>query len=222
MSKFQQIATKIFIPTKKVPKARKNQKAAPQKEKAKAKSPDKERHKEAVRRGKQITRTVLDIYPVRDYLRTKTGGYFLLQDNTCMDILWIRGKSYFNRSEDEVRGLVASGTQFERKYKEPYKILSLNMPTNTKQHRDYLTYMSERQTSKKHRQMLQELVWQYQRLDETTTERQSFFFVFAASEDQLRTLKGLLYESPIFIEEISYEIKADILWRLNNMSKSIK
>lgn len=180
------------------------------------------RHKAAVRQGNLISRTVLDIYPVRDCRKIRTGMCLVQEDGTLMDILWIRGKSYLSSSFDELNMMFTRGRQFERLYKAPYKIVSLNMPTNTKEHRQYLAYMRDRQTSEVNKQLLSEQIEQYKRLDDSTTERQSFFFVYAKDERQMEQLKTLIDASPINVQEISYARKLDLLWRMNNMCKAIK
>ena len=187
-----------------------------------AKKAEQARHKAAVRQGNLISRTVLDIYPVRDCHKIRTGMCLVQEDGTLMDILWIRGKSYLSSSFDELNMMFTRGRQFERLYKAPYKIVSLNMPTNTKEHRQYLAYMRDRQTSEVNKQLLSEQIEQYKRLDDSTTERQSFLFVYAKDERQMEQLKTLIDASPINVQEISYARKLDLLWRMNNMCKAIK
>ena len=187
-----------------------------------AKKAEQARHKAAVRQGNLISRTVLDVYPVRDCRKIRTGMCLVQEDGTLMDILWIRGKSYLSSSDDEIRGMFSRGMQFERLYKAPYKIVSLNMPTNTKEHRQYLAYMRDRQTSEVNKQLLSEQIEQYKRLDDSTTERQSFFFLYAKDERQMEQLKALIDTSPINVQEISYARKLDLLWRMNNMCKAVK
>lgn len=167
-----------------------------------------------------ITRTLLDVFPIRDY-RTEED-YFLTEDGSIMDLFQIRGKSYYNASDEEVESLVERLTYFFRMYKSDLKFIAMNYPTNTKNQQAFLTYKLQQPELSRYEELINEKLSTLQYLEENTTDREAFVFVFADSTAQYETLCGMLQRSDFHVMKIDQKKKENIVFQLNNMCKRVK
>ena len=166
----------------------------------------------------KITRTLLDVFPIRDY----SDPCFITDSNQLIDIFQIRGKSYYNASDEEIEAMVEALSVFFRIYKADLKIISMNYPTNTRQQQAYLTYKLQQPGLEKYADMLNEKLVALQYLEKNTTDREAFIMVFARDENQYATLRRLISRSGLIVVPISREKKENIIFQLNNMCKRIK
>ena len=166
----------------------------------------------------KITRTLLDVFPIRDY----RDPFFVTNDSQLIDIFQIRGKCYYNASDEEVEAMVEALSVFFRIYKADLKIISMNYPTNTRQQQAYLTYKLQQPGLEKYADMLNEKLVALQYLEKNTTDREAFIMVFARDENQYATLRRLISRSGLIVVPISREKKENIIFQLNNMCKRIK
>jgi len=165
-----------------------------------------------------ITRTLLDDFPIRDY----PDDYFITDDNQIIDVFQIRGKSYFNSSDDEIDAMVEHLATFFRKYKSDLKFIGMNYPTNTKNQQAFLTMKQQEPELQKYEELINEKLATLQYLEQNTTDREAFIMIFANNENHYSTLYNLLIRSGLHIEKINREKKENIIFQLNNMNKKVK
>ena len=165
-----------------------------------------------------ITRTLLDVFPIRDY----RNDPFVTEDGCLIDLFQIRGRSYYNASAEEVEGLVERLTYFFRMYKPDLKFVGMNYPTNTKNQQAFLTYKKQQPELAQYEDLINEKLATLQYLEENTTDREAFVFVFADSNAQYESLCGLLQRSDFHVMKVDREKKENIIFQLNNMCKRVK
>lgn len=191
--------------------------------KAEVKQSHKENKKSGVAKGSKpkktpITRTLLDVFPIRDY----QDDYFLTDENQIIDVFQIRGKSFYNSSDAEIDAMVEALAYFFRLYKADFKFIGMNYPTNTKNQQAFLTMKQKMPELEKYEELINEKIAALQYLEQNTTDREAFIMIFAKNENHYSTLCNLLNRSGLHIEKISKEKKDNIIFQLNNMNKKVK
>lgn len=166
----------------------------------------------------QITRTLLDVFPIRDY----QDNYFITDDSQIIDIFQIKGKSYYNSSDAEIEAMVENLAYFFRIYKADLKFIGMNYPTNTKNQQAFLTMMQQKPELQKYEELINEKLATLQYLEQNTTNREAFIMIFAKNENHYYNLVNLLNRSGLHIEQITKEKKENIIFQLNNMNKKVK
>lgn len=167
-----------------------------------------------------ITRTLLDVFPIRDY--QNKDDHFVTEDGSIIDLFQIRGRSYYKASDEEVEDLVERLTSFFRMYKSDLKFIAMNYPTNTKNQQAFLTYKLQQPELAQYEDLINEKLATLQYLEENTTDREAFVFVFADSTAQYETLCGMLNRSDFHVMKIDQQKKENIVFQLNNMCKRVK
>lgn len=166
----------------------------------------------------KITRTLLDVFPIRDY----QNNYFLTDDNQIIDIFQIRGKSYYNASDEEIEAMVETLSVFFRLYKADLKFIGMNYPTNTKNQQAFLTFKQQQPGLEKYEKIINEKLATLQYLEEKTTDREAFLMIFAKNDNHYDTLCNLINRSGLHAISIDREKKENIIFQLNNMNKQMK
>lgn len=166
----------------------------------------------------QITRTLLDVFPIRDY----KDNFYLTDDNQIIDIFQIRGKSFYNSSDEEIETMVENLAYFYRLHKADFKFIGMNYPTNTKSQQAFLTMKQQQPELEKYEELINEKIAQLQYLEQNTTDREAFIMIFAKNENHYETLCHILTRSCLHVEQISKEKKDNIIFQLNNMNKKVK
>ena len=170
-------------------------------------------------RASSDMKKILSVFPIRDY----QDGFFLTDDNRIIDLFQVRGRSYFDASDEEIGTMVNDFAKMLRQYSEDMKFIGMNYPTNTKLQQAFLTYKLKQPELEKYEDLLQEKLEALQTLEQTTTDREAFIMLFANNNNQYETLCKLLEKVKAFsIEAISQEKKENILFQLNNMCKCVK
>lgn len=171
-----------------------------------------------------VDHTILEVFPVRSWKSTSREGqkgYFLLEDDTILDIFQITGRSYLHASQEEFRRKVESDTFFYRQYRADFKIVSMNYPTMLTQQKEYLLSCADKQPIGPIRDTLLRKADTLDWLETNTTDRQFFFFLYAADEHQYKDLITLISRSSMTLQAISRGKKESILWQLNNPNKQL-
>ncbi|HEX3018085.1 MAG TPA: hypothetical protein VHP31_09585 [Caproicibacter sp.] len=162
---------------------------------------------------------ILSVFPIRDY----QNNYFILDDESIIDLFQIQGRSYYDAADDEIENLVYNNAKFLQKYSQDFKFISLNYPTNTKLQQAFLSYKLKQPELSKYERFLEEKLAALQNLEQTTTDREAFIMVFAKDKAQYETLYSLLKQQSYFnFKPIEREKKENIIFQLNNMNKKIK
>ena len=172
-----------------------------------------------------IDHTILEAFPVRSWKnisREGKKGYFLLEDGSILDIFLVTGRSYLHASEEEFRRRVETDTFFYRQYRADFKIVSMNYPTMLTKQKEYLLRCAEKQPVGPIRETLLQKADTLDWLENNTTDRQIFFFLFAADEHQYKDLTNLISRSSMTLQEISRGKKESVLWQLNNPCKQLR
>ncbi len=172
-----------------------------------------------------IDHTILEAFPVRSWKNTSREGgkgYFLLEDGSILDIFLVTGRSYLHASDEEFRRRVEADTFFYRQYRADFKIVSMNYPTMLTKQKEYLLRCAEKQPFGPIRDTLLQKADTLDWLENNTTDRQIFFFLFAADEHQYRDLSRTISRSSMTLQEIPRGKKESVLWQLNNPCKQLR
>lgn len=190
----------------------------------KAEKVKRKQEKAAVKQAEKGSRTILGYYPVREYVVEEMSGrgYFLMENQTIMDIVQIKGCSLHNASEDELSRMLQRQTYFYRRYVDDLKIVVLNFPANTKTQQMFLREKSGALTGEASDLMLSKIEM-LQWLEGESTERQAFFMLFARDTRHYGQLMDLVLSAQdLNVQLIPQQKKEHVLFRLNNMNKIVK
>lgn len=113
-------------------------------------------------------------------------------------------------------------TCFFRMYKSDLKFIAMNYPTNTKNQQAFLTYKLQQPELAQYEELINEKLATLQYLEENTTDREAFVFVYADSTAQYENLCSLLQRSDFNVMKIDQQKKENIVFQLNNMCKRVK
>lgn len=191
----------------------------------KPKKPKDKKPKKNTSKVPAIEHTILESFPIRSWKSTSREegkGYFLLEDGSVLDIFQVIGRSYLHASEDEFRRRVESDTFFYRQYRADFKIVSMNYPTMLTKQKQYLLRRAEQEPYGPIRNTLLQKADILQWLENNTTDRQIFFFLFAGDEHQYQDLLRTISRSSMELQEISRGKKESVLWQLNNPCKQLR
>lgn len=204
---------------KKQAQAHKKQFKMQKAEQKRQKSQQSDKKNEAVHNNKSSVKNILSVFPIRDYQE----GYFLTDDNRIIDLFQVRGRSYYDASDEEIEILVLNFEKMLRKYSADMKFIGMNYPTNTKLQQAFLSYKLKQPELEKYEDILNEKLSTLQALEQSTTDREAFVMVFANNKNHYDSLCNILSKSGSFrIEPISQEKKENIIFQLNNMNKCVK
>jgi exonuclease VII large subunit len=164
---------------------------------------------------------ILSVFPVREY--DSQNEFFLTDRNSIINLFQIRGRSFYDASDEEIENMVYENAKFLQKYMDDFKIIGMNYPTNTRQQQKFLLSKLKKPELEKYQDFLQEQLEALKALEQTTTDRQAFLMVFAKDKRQyMERLKLLRNNAYFHVDPISAEKKENILFQLNNMNKQIK
>lgn len=181
--------------------------------------------KKDIEQAARQTSKISDMLDIRDYIEHdhQRNGYFVLSDGSLMDIFEIQARSYMYASTEEIESMVYTNTLFLRMYTEDFKFVFLNYPTNTRTQQQYLLQQQEKTDSPSAQQLMEAKLKQLRWLDEHTTCRRSFFFLFAKDIPEYNKHSDLLFQKSAYLPRtVPRDTKEHILWQLNNMNKQMR
>ena len=148
-------------------------------------------------------------------------GYFVLTDNSLMELLNIKTKDLNALSKDEMEYDALKLSKIYKLDSADVKIISMNFPCNTSEQQNFLKRKMEKTDNEVYRHFLKtylnELVW----LQKKDTTREFYLCIFAKNSEILgnhvrRWLENLGHNKNGMLKQISNEKKIDIYNRLNN------
>lgn len=179
----------------------------------KVKNNREERKKEAV------TKTNKDILPIRYY--DDDVKAFVLEDGSYLDLFEKTADDIDNMLEDEIQYKMINFAKFLKMYKDDFKIVTLNFPTNTLAQQKHLKKIFEHTNDPVRRKWLQRSITELERADKGTRKKEYYFIIISENlEAHYEHIKqmGILGSS---VREVSMDKKAQILYKLCNMNSLI-
>lgn len=166
---------------------------------------------------KKKTKLMSEGIPVVGYNRS----YQCFQlEQGYMNIVEIVTKDLVNAPEDEVEFDIAKLTKFNVLEYEPYKIIAMNFPCNTRKQQEYLAYKVGKNKNPIYQQFLDYSIRELEWVQEHKTKREFYSMYFSESLDGIKkieaTMKSSLNVSEKMIDDISQNKKEVILHRLYN------
>lgn len=101
--------------------------------------------KKKSKKQENITKTNLDVLPIRDY--DEDLNAFVLEDGSYLDIIEKVAEDVTNMLEDESQRLMIGFAKFLKLYKDDFKIVSMNFPTNTLEQQKNLQEIADKTNS---------------------------------------------------------------------------
>lgn len=175
-------------------------------------------HKEKTEKQK-VQRTTVDLLGIREY----TGGHFVMQDDSIMDIFRLIGRNLQTAEESDVQRQIYQNARYYRMQHGDIKIVTLNYPTNTGTQQAHLQRRLEVTEDPVHRELLLDEIAALQYLEEYREEIVNFVFLFASSEKDYNEQRQILLSSSGFsVMTLDREAKVTLLRKLCNMNTVIK
>ena len=171
-----------------------------------------------------VQRTFVDVVDIRLVVRDVHNpgyGLFQLKDGSYMEILHIRGKSLQNSLDSDIVITESLFMEFLRRCTFDLKFIALNAPLNTRAYQQELVEYLRSTENPAYREMLEEVIDQYQHMDMQTIKRQLFLCIYAKTLDDIQKVKALLSVSPIPVYEMPIEQQELVLKKQNNLLSSI-
>lgn len=138
----------------------------------------------------------------------------------CMNIAEILTKDLVNAPDDEISFDIAKLTKFNVLEDEPYKIIGMNFPCNTRVQQDFLRYKIQKNKNAVYQQFLEYSLMELEWVQEHKTKREFYQMYFAESMEGIKkieaTMKASLNIADDMVEEITQKKKEKILYRLCN------
>lgn len=179
----------------------------------------KRRNSREDRKKKTVTKTNQDILPVRYY--DEDVKAFVLEDGSYLDLFEKIADDIDNMLEDEVQYKMINFAKFLKTYKDDFKIVTLNFPTNTLAQQKHLKKILEHTNDPVRRKWLQKSISELERADKGTRKKEYYFLIMSRNlEEHYEHIKqlGILGGG---IREITQNKKAQILYKLCNMNSLI-
>lgn len=170
--------------------------------------------KKKSKKQENITKTNLDVLPIRDY--DEDLNAFVLEDGSYLDIIEKVAEDVTNMLEDESQRLMIGFAKFLKLYKDDFKIVSMNFPTNTLEQQKNLQEIADKTNSPVRKKWLSRSISELTRADQGTRKREYHLFIFSKDkEEHYEHMKqlGVLGES---IRAISLQKKRQIIYQLCN------
>lgn len=171
-----------------------------------------------------VQRTFVDVVDIRLVVRDRRSpgyGLFQLKDGSYMEILHIRGKSLQNSLDSDIEITESLYMEFLRRCTFDIKFIALNAPLNTRAYQQELQEYQRNTDNPAYREMLQEIIEQYQRMDMQTIKRQLFLCIYAKTLDEIQKVKSYLAASPIPVYEMPIAQQELVLKKQNNLLSAI-
>lgn len=137
-----------------------------------------------------------------------------------MNIVEIITKDIVNASDSEVEYDIIKLTKFNKLEYEPYKIIAMNFPCNTREQRDYLQYKIEKNKNATYQSFLEHSLKELEWVQENKSKREFYLMYFSDSLEGIQrmdtSLKTALNVSENMLAYITQKKKEMIIHRLYN------
>lgn len=186
---------------------------------ADGRKPSKPKQKKPKPEKVTIPRLTVDVLGIREY----TGGHFVMQDDSIMDIFQLVGRNLQAAEEADIQSQIHQSARYYRLQQKDIKIITLNYPTNTQNQQSHLRHLLEKAQDPVFQDLLQDEMAALQYLEEYRTEIVNFLFLFADSEKDYAAQRQILTSSSGFsVVILDKEAKIILLRKLANMNRNIK
>ena len=159
-----------------------------------------------------------ELLPIKDI----ENDYFILSDNSIIDVFQIKTKNLSSASEDEIEFDIMQFSRLYKVYGDDLKIVSLNFPTNTKEQQNYVLHKINSTNNTIYKMHLQEKLSQLVWIEKNMTDREYYLFIFSNDnlkhKDNIATLEKCIENH---LKKIDIQKKKQILYQINNKNTAI-
>ena len=169
--------------------------------------------------GRRIRKNRLSIQYNQDY------QCFEMDDGAnhwYANLMEILTKDIINAAPDEIDYDIAKITKFNKLEYEPYKIIAMNFPCSTNGQQGYVQRKISRTNNVHFQEFLQDSLKELEWIQKQKTKREFYLMYFSDSLDGIKKLdadmKIAVNKSEILFEDMTFEKKLQVFYRINNPS----
>ncbi len=163
---------------------------------------------------------VLKVIPIRSY--DYNNECYVCEDGKIKDIIKIQTKDIVSMSESDIEYDMSILTLFFRVYKDDFKIIGINVPTNCQSQIRYLHKMIDNCTDEFKRMILMEKLAEEEWIEKNRTEKEFEIMYFAKNIEEYLKIKELILNRLVekkFAFILSKAEKDRILYKINNKNE---
>lgn len=174
-----------------------------------------------MKKAKKISKKTLDIIPIRHYNHSEEC--YINADGTVLDLVRIKCKDFGTQSNSDIEMDMISLTNFFRCYKDDFKIISINIPTNCEEQISFLNYKISRTKNEYIRIQLEVKKEEQEWIQKNRLNKEFYIMYFARDLEEFKKVRGLIIDklgSNNLLNKITKKDKDIVLMKMNN--KNIK
>lgn len=174
-----------------------------------------------MKKSKKISKNTLSIIPIRHYNHAEEC--YLCKDGLVMDLVRIKCKDFGTQSNSDMEFDMLSLTDFFRCYKDDFKIISINIPTNCEEQISFLNYKISRTKNEYIRIQLEVKKEEQEWIQKNRLNKEFYIMYFARDIEEFKKVKGLINDklgNNNLLSKITKKDKDIVLMKMNN--KNIK
>lgn len=179
------------------------------------------RKKEKKVRHKKISNTIMQLIPIRKY--DHLNECYIYENGSIMDLVRIKCKDFGTQSNSDMEMDMLLLTGFFRLYKEDFKLVSINIPTNCEEQLAFINHKLSKCKNEYCRQQLEIKKSEQEWIEKNRLNKEFYIMYFARDLEEFRKQKGLINDqlgSNNLLVPISKKDKDIVLMKMAN--KNIK
>lgn len=171
--------------------------------------------------NKKLNNTVLNIIPIRTY--DHVNECYINEDKSILDLVYVKCKDFSAQSNSDIERDMLVLTEFFRLYKDDFKIIAINIPTNCEEQISFLNYKLEKCTNEYRRKQLEIKKEEQEWIQKNRLNKEFYIMFFARDIEEHKKLRSLIEDNlgrNNLLQPITKKQKDIVLMKMNN--KNIK
>ena len=168
------------------------------------------------------TKSFAAVFPFVDY--NEEYSCFQLKNGEYLDIQKIVSGDIFNISEDEINYMIYSYSKFYKTYGSDIKIVSVNLPTDTRVQQEYTKHKMQTTDNEVFKQELQVKLDELEYIEKNSMDRLFYLFYFADTPEKIQEYRTDIQQTLGKVglaELIDKKEKEKIFFKFNNRNSLI-
>ena len=168
------------------------------------------------------TKSFASVFPFVDY--NEEYSCFQLKNGEYLDIQKIVSGDIFNISEDEINYMIYSYSKFYKTYGSDIKIVSVNLPTDTRVQQEYTKHKMQTTDNEVFKQELQVKLDELEYIEKNSMDRLFYLFYFADTPEKIQEYRTDIQQTLGkfgLAELIDKKEKEKIFFKFNNRNSLI-
>lgn len=168
------------------------------------------------------TKSFASVFPFVDY--NEEYSCFQLKNGEYLDIQKIVSGDIFNISEDEINYMIYSYSKFYKTYGSDIKIVSVNLPTDTRVQQEYTKHKMQTTDNEVFKQELQVKLDELEYIEKNSMDRLFYLFYFADTPEKIQEYRTDIQQTLGKVglaELIDKKEKEKIFFKFNNRNSLI-